>query len=60
MNIAQAQAIKHTKELAEELLVRMDRLSKRVENLEAREVPREISKFLRPEPKTLTLPKAPK
>ena len=59
MNIAQAQAIKHTKELAEKLLVRMDKLSKRVEYLEAREVVREISKF-RPEPKTLTLPKAPK
>ena len=59
MNIAQAQAIKHTKELAEKLLVRMDKLSKRVEDLEAREVVREISKF-RPEPKTLTLPKAPK
>ena len=59
MNIAQAQAIKHTKELAEKLLVRMDKLSKRVEDLEAREGDRALPKF-RPEPKTLTLPKAPK
>ena len=56
MNIAQAQAIKTTRELAEALLVRLDHLSKRVAGLEAREGDRALAKLR--EQRNLSLPKA--